>query len=63
MDSTCTHAGCILAQRSELLRCGCHGAVFDAATGESISGPGGGLQPLRRLGIEVKGESVFVTGL
>lgn len=63
LDSTCTHAGCALAQWSGQLRCGCHGAVFDATTGQSISGPGGGLQPLRRLGVEVRGETVFVTGI
>jgi len=63
LDSTCTHAGCVvaLASRDEM-RCGCHGAVFDAVSGVSLGGPGG-LAPLARLGVSKRGDTVFIEGL
>ena len=62
LDATCTHAGCVVALTSDALRCGCHGAVFDAATGVSLGGPGG-LSPLARLSASKRGDTVFIDGL
>jgi cytochrome b6-f complex iron-sulfur subunit len=62
LDSTCTHAGCVVALSRDALRCGCHGATFDAVTGVSLGGPGG-LSPLARLGVVRRGDTVFIEGL
>lgn len=56
-DNTCTHEGCgveqILAKNH--LRCGCHGAEFNAVTGEATKGPA--YQALKQVKVsEVNGE-------
>jgi Rieske Fe-S protein len=39
-STTCTHAGCRLGKgNAQVLRCGCHGSRFDAATGKPMKGP------------------------
>lgn len=39
-STTCTHAGCRIGKAgNEILRCGCHGSRFDAATGKPLQGP------------------------
>lgn len=63
LDSTCTHAGCMLAQWGAILRCGCHGAIFDATTGTNLNGPSSNLAPLRRLTADRRGDTVFVLGI
>lgn len=35
----CTHNGCAVALEGDQLNCPCHGAQFDASTGEVLSGP------------------------
>ncbi len=62
LDATCTHAGCVVALASDALRCGCHGATFDAVTGDSLGGPAG-LAPLTRLSVTSRGDTVFIEGL
>jgi nitrite reductase/ring-hydroxylating ferredoxin subunit len=38
-DATCPHAGCEVAWRDGEIRCPCHHARFDPATGEPTRGP------------------------
>ncbi len=35
----CTHKGCTVAPSGAQLKCPCHGSVYDAFTGENVSGP------------------------
>jgi len=56
-DNTCTHEGCgiELVLPNNQLRCGCHGAEFDAISGAAIRKPA--YDPLRSLKVsEVDGE-------
>lgn len=42
LDVWCTHAECPLTDgwvEGRALRCACHGALFDLATGEPLEGP------------------------
>lgn len=42
VDDRCSHRGCSLAEGSvdgSSLVCPCHGAAFDLATGQALSGP------------------------
>jgi 3-phenylpropionate/trans-cinnamate dioxygenase ferredoxin component len=42
VDSWCTHAECPLSDgwvEGSALRCACHGALFDLASGASLEGP------------------------
>jgi thiosulfate dehydrogenase (quinone) large subunit len=39
LSAVCTHAGCEVAPEGDVLACPCHGARFDAATGEVLRGP------------------------
>jgi thiosulfate dehydrogenase [quinone] large subunit len=48
-SALCTHAGCEVVHRAGALRCPCHGAVFDAATGAVQSGPAPTPLPRRRV--------------
>lgn len=38
-SAVCTHQGCTVAPDGEQLRCPCHGSVFEATTGDNVSGP------------------------
>lgn len=38
-SATCTHQGCKVNPSGDKLRCPCHGSVYNATTGEVISGP------------------------
>jgi thiosulfate dehydrogenase [quinone] large subunit len=38
-SATCTHAGCDVEWRDGVIRCPCHHARFDPATGEPVRGP------------------------
>ena len=47
-STTCTHAGCRIGKAgNDILRCGCHGSRFEAATGKPMQGPA--LHPLQQL--------------
>jgi thiosulfate dehydrogenase [quinone] large subunit len=47
-SATCTHAGCEVGWRQGEIRCPCHHARFDPATGEPTRGPArGALTPIR----------------
>jgi thiosulfate dehydrogenase (quinone) large subunit len=39
LSATCTHEGCEVEARGDVLACPCHGARFDAATGAVLHGP------------------------
>jgi thiosulfate dehydrogenase (quinone) large subunit len=39
LSATCTHEGCEVEARGDVLACPCHGARFDAATGAVVHGP------------------------
>ena len=63
LDNSCTHAGGPLApnrlSRACTLECPWHGAVFDACTGEVISGPAA--KPARTYTVEVHDGTVYVS--
>lgn len=48
-DATCTHAGCPVEYSGSIFQCPCHGAEFDAHTGEVLRGPA--TQPLGAIQI------------
>lgn len=53
----CTHLGCTVNVTPREIICPCHGSVFDRR-GEPMKGPAG--EPLQRLQLEDRGESVVV---
>ncbi len=59
LSSTCTHLGCRVSWSAEdqVLKCPCHGGVFDR-TGAVKAGPPPG--PLARIATRVEGEQVLV---
>lgn len=52
LSGYCTHNGCAVALREDVLHCPCHGSEFDASTGEVLSGPAG--EDLPEIPVEVK---------
>jgi Rieske Fe-S protein len=59
LDSTCTHLGCRVSWDAEaqVLRCPCHGGVYDA-TGAVTAGPPPA--PLAKLMTRIEGNQVLV---
>jgi len=55
-SAICTHMRCTVAPDGELLRCPCHGSVFEAATGAVVDGPA--TEPLRAHPVRVEGDGV-----
>ena len=55
----CTHLGCVVYYKldSEKMECPCHEGVFDAVSGDVISGPP--QRPLGRIDVEVRGGTVW----
>lgn len=51
-SAVCTHRGCTVAPDGAQLHCPCHGSVYDAFTGEVISGPAP--SPLPKVSVDVK---------
>jgi Rieske Fe-S protein len=58
-DTTCTHLGCQVFWRAKQKRfhCPCHDGYFDEG-GRPVAGPPP--TPLRRLPVEIRGNSIFV---
>jgi Rieske Fe-S protein len=55
-SATCTHAGCrLLSTNTEIIRCGCHGSMFEAGTGKPLKGPA--ILPLEKLECNYNAES------
>ena len=60
LDAVCTHMGCTVAydpNRNEI-KCACHGGVYNARTGENISGPPP--RPLTKYVIAMTADSLTV---
>jgi thiosulfate dehydrogenase [quinone] large subunit len=60
-SALCTHAGCEVFHRDGALRCPCHGAVFDEATGAVEAGPAPRPPPSRRV-VERNGQIYQLPG-
>jgi thiosulfate dehydrogenase [quinone] large subunit len=57
-DATCTHAGCEVGWRDGEIRCPCHHARFDPATGAPVRGPA--REPLAALDVVERGGRIVV---
>ncbi|MBZ2198481.1 QcrA and Rieske domain-containing protein [Occultella gossypii] len=51
-SAICTHQGCSVRVREELLHCPCHGSEFEQFTGEVVSGPAD--EPLPEVAVQVQ---------
>ncbi|WP_163544693.1 ubiquinol-cytochrome c reductase iron-sulfur subunit [Occultella kanbiaonis] len=51
-SAICTHQGCSVRVREELLYCPCHGSEFEQLTGEVVSGPAD--EPLPEVAVQVQ---------
>jgi nitrite reductase/ring-hydroxylating ferredoxin subunit len=62
LGATCTHAGCLLSDDGEVegdtLTCGCHGSIFDLASGEAVGPPAEEALPVYE--VRVDGDEVQV---
>jgi Rieske Fe-S protein len=58
-DARCTHQGCVVSGVTDgEIRCGCHGAKFDMATGEVLDGPAE--SPLKPVRISVVNDEIIL---
>lgn len=61
LSATCTHQGCTVSGVADgRITCPCHGSVFDAATGDVVTGPA--TTPLPAVPVEVRGGAVYLAG-
>ena len=61
LSATCTHQGCTVSGVADgRITCPCHGSVFDAATGEVLTGPAS--SPLRAVPVEVRDGTAYLAG-
>ncbi len=61
LSATCTHQGCTVGPVADgRITCPCHGSVFDAATGDVITGPAS--SPLPAVPVEVRDGAVYLAG-
>ena len=60
LSAVCTHLGCIVEYKpiEKLLKCNCHGSVFDLA-GKNIAGPAP--KPLQPFRTELKDDNIIVS--
>jgi Rieske Fe-S protein len=57
-SAICTHMGCTVGSVSNgVIKCPCHGSMFDASTGKNIGGPAP--KPLSTVAVTVKGDDVY----
>jgi Rieske Fe-S protein len=60
-SATCTHQGCTVSGVSDgRIVCPCHGSVFDAATGDVVTGPA--TTPLPPVDVQVSGGEIVLAG-
>ena len=59
----CTHLSCAVVPQPEQRRffCPCHDGAFDLASGAPIAGPP--RRPLPRINLEVRGSTIYATGV
>ena len=55
-SAICTHQGCMVAAAGNEFHCPCHGSIYDAATGEVITGPA--INPLPEIAVAVSGDRI-----
>lgn len=62
-DQQCTHLLCPVIAEPEAgrLHCPCHEGIFDLATGQPVAGPP--RRPLPRVTLEVRGDTIYATGI
>ena len=61
LSATCTHQGCTVGPVADgRVTCPCHGSVFDAATGDVLTGPAS--SPLPTVPVEVRDGAVYLSG-
>ncbi len=58
-SSVCTHQGCAVKPDGAELHCPCHNSVYDAATGEVVSGPAP--EPLPSVPVTVNGNKIVAS--
>ncbi|GAA1754103.1 Rieske (2Fe-2S) protein [Agromyces humatus] len=56
-SAVCTHQGCMVAAAGDEFHCPCHGSIYDAATGEVITGPA--INPLPEIAVAVSGDRII----
>ena len=55
-SAICTHMGCTVAPKGNILQCPCHLSTYDLATGDNTGGPAP--RPLARIAVTVKNGEV-----
>lgn len=50
-SAICTHRGCTVAPKGDILECPCHGSTYDIATGDNTGGPAP--RPLDEIAVTV----------
>ena len=55
-SAICTHQGCVVAAAGNEFHCPCHGSIYDAATGEVVTGPA--IDPLPEIAVAVSGDRI-----
>jgi nitrite reductase/ring-hydroxylating ferredoxin subunit len=61
LSATCTHQGCTVGPPAGgQVVCPCHGSVFDATTGDVVTGPAS--SPLPAVPVEVRDGAVYLSG-
>ena len=56
-SAVCTHQGCMVAAAGDEFHCPCHGSIYDASTGEVITGPA--INPLPEIAVAVSGDRII----
>ena len=55
-SAICTHQQCVVAAAGSEFHCPCHGSIYDAATGEVVTGPA--INPLPEIAVAVSGDRI-----
>jgi len=59
LSAKCTHQGCTVAPKNNVLQCPCHGSRFQPGTGAVLNGPAAA--PLPKVPVSVTGNQVTLT--